>query len=257
MNEKIYNSAMKNIKTSSDFNDKTLEFLSSKEIKKEKYEKRVSRKYYYGVAIACLLIMLFAIPMLRNNTIELQNSRGNITVKYVDKIPNILTESSLVWLSEDEIFNKYNTSIIKGEVIDIKNIKIEMGKGSEEYRAIATMKILESYRGNEKSGDVIKVLLPCPINMDTWVSDTDVVSVMSVGSIGFFMPIKYDSSHIYQENNATLYLADISEYGFMDGERFAFIQTENGVVYADGAFESIAKNPSLEDIEKYILDMIE
>lgn len=251
----------KNIKTSLDFNDKTIELLSTKEIKKEKYNniKRSNRKYFYGAAVTCFLLILFVIPMLSNGTIELQNSTGNISVKYVDDIPNIHVERSLVGLSEDEIFNKYNTSIFKGEVIDIKNIKIKMGMGkrSEQYRAITTIKILENYRGNEKSGDVVKILLPCPIKGDTWVEDTEIVSGMSVGTIGIFMPIKYDESSIRKENNATLYLMEISEYGFLDGERYAFIQTENGVVYADWAFKSIPENSSLEDIEKYILDMIE
>lgn len=258
MNKKIYNSAIKNIKTSSDFNDKTIELLLSQEMKNEKYNyiKRFNRKHFYGAALACFLLMLFVIPKLSTPTIELQKSTGNIRVKYVDDIPNIYIQNDLISLSEDEIFNKYNTSIFSGEVIDIKNVKIEMGKGSEEYRAIVTIKILENYRGNEISEDVVEILLPCSINGDIWVEDTEIVSLMSVGTIGIFMPIKYDESHIRIENNATLYLMDICEYGFMDGERFAFIQTENGVAYADWAFESIPENPSLEDIKKYILDRI-
>lgn len=257
MNKKIYSSAMKNIKTSLNFNEKTIELLSSKEIEKEKYDKKNNHKYFYGIAIASLFIILFTVSMLSNPTIELENSTGNISVKYIDKVPNIYTSSDLIWLSEDEIFNKYNTSIFQGEVIDIKNIKIKMGIGSKEYRAIATIKILENYRGNQSVGEHIKILLPCPIKDKFRVEDTEVVSAMNVGTIGIFMPIKYDKSHIYKENNATLYLIDISEYGFLDGERFAFIETENGVVYADWAFENISKNSSLVDIKKYILDMIE
>lgn len=256
MNKETYKSAVKNLRVSSDFNEKTLEFLSNKEIKREKYKKRIGLKYYYGVAVACLALIFFAMPMISNPSIELKNSTGNVKVKYVNNTPNIVAKYSLIGLTEDQIFNEYNTSIFKGKVTEIKNIRIQMGWGRREYRAIATVEVLNSYRGNEKLGDTVKILLPCSINMDIKVEDTGVVSSMNVDTIGIFMPIKYDESSIWQENNATLYLKDVSDYGFLDGERFAFIQTESGIKYSEWAFESIDKNPSLEDIEKYILDMI-
>ena len=71
------------------------------------------------------------------------------------------------------------------------------------------------------------------------------------------MPLKYDETHTLKENNSTLYLKDISEYGLLDGERFAFIQKEDRVVFANWAFESISKDSSLIDIERYVLDMID
>jgi len=256
MNEKKYKQAMDHIKTSSNFNERTKKLLSNNTVKKEKYQKIIKFRYGYGILVACLLLVFF-IPMAFNNSqIELTNSTGNVKVKYVNRFPNISSSNNLVWLSEEEIFNERNTSIFKGEILDIKNIKIDMGGRYKHYRSIVSIKLIESYRGNERVGDVIKILMPGPINMDIWVEDTEVVSSMRVGDKGIFMPIKYDETHIYRENDSTLYLTDISEYGFMDGERYAFIEKENEIIYAKWAFESISKPMSLEDIEEYILDMI-
>ena len=132
MNEKKYKSAMKNIKTSSDFNENTIKMLadtSGEETKREKYKKRSIPRYIYGAVAACLLLVFLLPSMLNNSKIDLENSTGNVKVKYVNRVPDIRTENELIWLSEDEIFNRYNTSIFKGEVIDIKNIKIDMGRG--------------------------------------------------------------------------------------------------------------------------------
>lgn len=202
-------------------------------------------------------MLAILIPMLNNSAIDLQYSTGNVSVKYVKHFTKVQSNNSLVWLSEEEIFNEYNTFIFQGEVIDIKNIKIEMGKNNENYRAIASIKITENYRGNESVGDIAEVLLPCPIDTDEWVEDTDVISAIRVGTVGIFMPLKYDDkTSIWIENGAILYKTDICEYVFLDGERYAFLQTENGLSYAEWAFESIPENPTLEDIKAYILKMI-
>ena len=251
-----YKSAMNNIKTSEDFNQNTLDFLSDKANNSKRNKiKLLKNKYSYGIIAACLLILFAIYPFLNNTSIPLKNSTGDVSAKYVKNFPKVNINYDLVWLSEEEIFSKYNTSIFKGQIIDIKNIKIKLGNSSN-YKAIAKIKLMETYRGKEKAGDIIEVLLPCPIDNNVWVEDTGVISKAKVGTVGIFMPIKYDETSIWSENNTTLYLSDICDYGFPDGERFAFLETKNGISYADFAYESIPKNPSLEDIKKYILKMI-
>ena len=52
-----------------------------------------------------------------------------------------------------------------------------------------------------------------------------------------------------------LYLKDISDYGFMDGMRYAFLQTEKGLIYSKWAFTSL-NALSLDDVKKYVLEKI-
>jgi hypothetical protein len=49
---------------------------------------------------------------------------------------------------------------------------------------------------------------------------------------------------------------DIAQYGLMDGERFAFIDTGNGLIFARDAYKSIETADSLEECESYIESMI-
>jgi hypothetical protein len=116
----------------------------------------------------------------------------------------------LIKLYEEEIFNDWDTSIFKGEVVDIKNIKIEMGKNNEYYRDGVTIKIMANYRGEEVVGDVVEVLLSCAIDIDEWVADTEVISTIRVGRGEIFMPLKYDDKNsIWMENRTTLNKTDI------------------------------------------------
>lgn len=251
-----YKSTIDNIKISDDFNENTLEFLSKKGVNnKRKKIWFLKNKYCFPLIAACILFIFVLYPILTNNSIPLKNSIGNVSVKYVNEFPKFAINYDLVFLSEEAIFSKYNTSIFKGELIDIKNIKINI-ENSSNYNSIAKIKLIESYRGNEKPGDIIEVLIPCPIDSKVWVEDTGVISKARIGTVGIFMPLKYDETSIWKENNTTLYLRDICQYGFLDGERFAFLETNNGISYGDFAYESIPKNPTLEDIKKYVIKMI-
>ena len=49
---------------------------------------------------------------------------------------------------------------------------------------------------------------------------------------------------------------EIADYGFADGERFAFFETENGLIFASDAYNSIADATTLDEIEDYIESML-
>jgi hypothetical protein len=90
-----------------------------------------------------------------------------------------------------------------------------------------------------------------------WVEDTEVVSSMRAGMTGIFMPVKYDKTMYREENGARLYFQDIAEYGFLDGIRYAFLDSGRGLIFNRYAYKSISSASSLEQIEKYIAKMIE
>lgn len=260
MNKNIYKSAIDNISFSEDLYEKTLDYLSSQT---SQPQEKVTNVKVKGkklcttlTAIACVLILMISIHIFnRNSYLHLKNSSGNVSVKYINKAPSVSSSYSLVGLSEEELFHKFNTDIFRGKIEGIRNIKININ-GSTEYHAIAKIKIDKVYRGSGKVGETVSILLPSPINSNVSVEDTEVVSSMRVGMTGIFMPIKYDKTSYLEQDGAKIYWQDIAEYGFLDGLRYAFLNSPNGLIFEKNAYKSIASASSLEDIEQYVLKMI-
>lgn len=210
-----------------------------------------------SVAACFALIIGIGISFVYNqsNTIKLTNASNNASVKYVNNAPSISVFGDLEELSEEELFSKHDTDILKGTILKINNIQLNMN-GQEEYRAIAQIKVEKVYRGDCKVGNTLSILLPSPIRADLWTEHSGTVSAMKAGMTGIFMPTKYTENSYYQANGAKLALTDIAEYSFADGERYAFLKTENGVIFSKWAYKSIDKATALEEIEAYIESML-
>ena len=81
---------------------------------------------------------------------------------------------------------------------------------------------------------------------------------MKAGVTGIFMPVIYDDENsIWEQNGARLDKRDIADYGFADGERFAFLETEDGLVFSRDAYGSIDDATTLDEVEDYIKAMLE
>lgn len=210
-----------------------------------------------SVAACFVLIIGIGISLVYNqsSTIKLTEASDKVSVKYVNNVPSISVSSALVNLTEQELFSKYDTSIFKGTILKVDNIEINLN-GEKEYRAVAQIKVEKVYRGDCKVEDTVSILLPCPISNGIWVEDTGTVSAMKVGVTGIFMPMKYNETSYYEANGAKLALTDLADYGFADGERYAFLKTDNGIVFSRWAYKSIDKVTTLEEIEDYINKMI-
>ena len=228
-------------------------------------EKPVRKKYTwvkYAAAAACLILVLaVALPIgiseldYRRNGITLSDDSYQVRAKYTERSPGVQTASSLINLTEEELFTHFDTAIFKGSVAEIENIELSFN-GEKAYRAIARIRVETVYRGPCQEGDEVSVLLPCAIDTDTKVTDTEVVSAMRVGMQGIFMPMIYEETSYWEQNGARLALKDLAPYGLPDGERYAFLETGNDLVFARWAYESISDAATLEDIETYILEMI-
>ena len=51
-------------------------------------------------------------------------------------------------------------------------------------------------------------------------------------------------------------MKEIADYGFADGVRYAFLETQDGLVFSRSSYESISDATTLDEIETYILNMI-
>ena len=222
----------------------------------------------WGAAAACILLAIsfgvyHILPsndgIVDDNSFTLSRSSSNIQVSYVNELPDMpQTEANLIWLTENELINQGNTSIFYGTVQSIKNIEIDFN-GIKVYRTLSTIRVDKIYRGSCEQGDIISILLPVTITENAYVEDNSVIYAMREGMSGIFMPYQFDmvDEYSYQTTNGlTLYYLDIAQYGFLDGERYAFLETDNGLLFARTAYTSINTATSIEEIEQYIDEMI-
>ena len=59
------------------------------------------------------------------------------------------------------------------------------------------------------------------------------------------------------EIGASLDKRDLADYDFVDGERYAFLETDSGLVFSRWAYASIADATTLDEVEEYIEKMLE
>ncbi len=220
----------------------------------QRTRKFIRRKLIPAAGFILIALVVTIASRISNHTDLILS--GNISVRYIDKAPTFINSYSLAErLTEEELFYKYNTDVFLGTVKEIKNIEISFGS-RKEYRAIAKIEINKVYRGDKKAGEVTAILLPSPINTGVIVEDTEVISKIRVGENGIFMPVKYDKETVEEVNNEKLYLNELAEYGLMDGVRFAFLETENGLIFDRASYESVKAAASIQEIEDYVLKML-
>lgn len=189
--------------------------------------------------------------------VEVRTLSTGVEVRYIDTAPADSSSPCLIHLTEEELFTYFDTAIFRGTVGEIRNIELSFN-GDRAYRAIAEIEVDKVYRGPCEAGETVSVMLPCPINADVWVEDTGVISQMREGMSGIFMPIIYNEENSrWEQNGAVLIQKELVDYGFADGVRYAFLETEDGLVFSRGAYESIADARTMDEIEEYILNMIE
>lgn len=207
-----------------------------------------------GTMAACLTLAIIGHSLLTGNEPILKTN--GVTISYTDQTTFSTSEYQLIYLTEEELFTHFNTAVFKGTVTEIQNIQLDFA-GDKNYRALAKIQVEHTYRGSCEPGQIVTVLLPCPITDRVWVEDTETISVLEVGMTGIFMPIIYDEDDYWEQNGATLILRDVADYGFADGMRYAFLETDSGLFFARHAYPSIKDASTLADIEGYVITMIE
>ncbi len=211
------------------------------------------------IAATVFLSKLFIKSKPDLDKFPLSDASYGVTVSPLEKTPETVINSSadLIFLSEEDLFTKFDTEIFSGTITEIQNIVLDFD-GDKNYRAIASIQIEKVFRGNSMAGDTVKILLPCPINVeDFWVSETGIVSKMRTGMCGIFMPMIYHTNSYDEQNGARLLLTDLAPYGLADGERYCFLETAQGITFARWAYESIGEASSLTEIEAYIERMLD
>lgn len=217
-------------------------------------------KRWCAIAACFALVLVGALFWINHqrNHITLSSNSSNVTAYYTDNpFISSANSESLVELTEEELFTTFHTAIFKGTVSEIRNVALNFN-GETVYRTLAEIEVEKVYRGPYRTGDKVSVLLPCPLVDGFEVTDTSTVSAIEVGTTGIFMPMIFDDeSAIWKQNGAILDKRDIADCGFADGERYAFIENEEGLVFSRTAYSSIRNATTLDEVEDYIETMLE
>jgi len=229
-------------------------------------------KWAIPVAACLILTVSIIIPLFNKNEnidkdFNLVLSTG-VTVSYIENPPDVFGNYSLVELTEKELFSDWlgaERVIFEGVIKKVDNIELSLSPGSLWYMAIAQIEVDVVYKGNIKQGEIITVLLQSPVGRsDVCVSDSRVSSQMTEGTRGIFMPTRYDESSVMSDGNENvIYWQEIADFGIGDGERHAFLDKPDGVVFARWAyqsiqdFEAIEGAPKMDEIRQYVIFMVE
>ncbi len=218
--------------------------------------KRKGKQLWFSIGLiaACLALAIPALSLLGRDEPILKTD--GVRISYANYVPYSSMENMLIYLTEEELFTHFDTAIFKGTVTEIRNIQLDFN-GDKNYRALAKIQVEHTYRGDCTAGEIVTVLLPCPITDRVWVEDTEVISRLEVGMTGIFMPVIYGADSFWEQNGATLLLRDVADYGFADGMRYAFLETDGGLVFARHAYPSMENASTLEEVEAYVIAMIE
>lgn len=236
--------------------------VHSDETQTRKAEITMKKSYWKIIApiAACAVcsVMVFTLrPGGNNNSLELSRSSAGITASYVQEAPDYtFPMMKLREMTEEELFYSDQTDIFSGTVKSTRNVAVLMGE-QKNYYAIVEIAVDQVFRGPCASGDIATIVLNHPIDMEGMDrEDTNVTGSIREGMKGIFMPLQCDESNFVEIDGETFYWSDLADYKFLDGERYAFLETDDGLVFDRQAYKSIENAATLEDVEIYIHTML-
>lgn len=220
----------------------------------------------WGAMAACLCLVIGAITMIPyfgENTPDPQlgeiilSDKTTAGVSYgYDDGETASTKGQLKYLTEEEMFIHENKYVFRGTVSGLTNVTIDFN-GEKAVRCIATIVINEVYQGELVVGNQITMLIPCAIDLvGSAVEDTGVIAQLEIGMEGIFMPWVYDENSYMEMNGAILIMQDLAPCGLADGMRWAFLDTEQGLVFLRSAYPGAKDATNLDDIEAYVIEML-
>ncbi|MGH1443900.1 MAG: hypothetical protein ACRAUN_10455 [Exiguobacterium profundum] len=210
-------------------------------------------KWGAGLLIAVAAGFMLFTSNVWNERIPLSTDSTANSVHIVDqsKVTSDISEENMMDMTEDELFSKWNPVVVRGTVTNIRHIEIDFN-GETEYQSLITIHVSNVYRGDVQIGRDLIVRADA-IGETGQAEHMSVISHVQEGMEGIFMPIPYDDEFVWEQNDATLRLKDIADYGFPDGERYLFLDTPNGLLFERDAFPSLQGVDSLDEVEDWMM----
>ncbi|MBG0917742.1 hypothetical protein [Exiguobacterium sp. SRB7LM] len=210
-------------------------------------------KWGAGLLIAVASGFMLFTSNVWNERIPLSTDSTANSVHIVDqsKVKPDISEENMMEMTEDELFSKWDPVVVRGTVTDIRHIEIDFN-GETEYQSLIKIHVSNVYRGDVQVGQDLIVRADA-IKETGQTTDASVISHVKQGMEGIFMPIPYDDEFVWEQNEATLRLKDIADYGFPDGERYLFLVTPNGLLFERDAYPSLQGLDSLDEVEHWMM----
>lgn len=211
-----------------------------------------------AVAAAALLIAIGLPNTGKKDGGDVLYTKGDVIVTEVTEVPEIPSNSSAITaiFNEEEVFNKFDTVAFMGTVKEVKNLKMDFD-GVVHYRAMAVITVDKVYSGDLSVGETVNAMLPGPVDRGSVMgADFNITRAMKPGERGIFMPIVYSSDEVWEENGKQLKMTEFAEYVIIDTVRFAFMDTEEGLLFERNTFPAIKDAKTLEEVEPYIMDKV-
>ena len=159
--------------------------------------------------------------------------------------------SDMMAYAEKELFS-HPTDIFRGEITGGSYYLVDF-EGVGYYYSVVTVRVDEVYRGDLAAGDVVSIKAGAVSRQGIWVEDTKTVSAMKEGISGIFMVNGYMGE---VRNDAFFDGGGVITHHFRDGERYAFLETEAGLVFSEWAYPSLKNAETLQDVEAFVTKMV-
>ena len=211
-----------------------------------------------AVAAAALFITLGLPNMGKNDGGDVLYTKGDVVVTEVTEVPEIPSNPSAITaiFNEQEVFNMFDTVAFMGTVKEVVNLKLDFD-GVAHYRAMAVITVDKVYDGDLTVGETVNAMLPGPVDTGNIMgADFNITRAMKPGERGIFMPIVYSSDEVWEENGKELKMTEFAKYAIIDTIRFAFMDTDEGLLFERNTFPAIKDAKTLEEVETYIMDKV-
>lgn len=163
------------------------------------------------------------------------------------------SDASLVWLDPEEIFAR-DTVIFRGVVRGLRYFEVDPAG----YYTVASVEVTDCLRGDLAAGDTYNVLYwGAPGRATTSISGD--LEHLAVGSEAIFMPYRATEETGWRSGDTFFCYADLAELYFDEGIRFLFLDTGDGVSYAEEVYDIPAadgETVTLDDVTAYLRSLL-
>ena len=163
------------------------------------------------------------------------------------------SDASLVWLDPEEIFAR-DTVIFRGVVRGLRYFEVDPAG----YYTVASVEVTDCLRGDLAAGDTYNVLYwGAPGRATTSISGD--LEHLAVGSEAIFMPYRATEETGWRSGDTFFCYADLAELYFDEGIRFLFLDTGDGVSYAEEVYDIPAadgETVTLDDVAAYLRSLL-
>lgn len=159
------------------------------------------------------------------------------------------SSACLVWLEPEEIL-AWDTVIFRGTVRDLRYFEVTVG-GMTSYYTVASVEVTDCVRGELGTGDIYNLLYPGAAGRMS-VSTAGGLEYLESGSGAVFMANRATADTGWRSGEDYFCYADLAELYILEGIRFLFLDTGDGLSFERNVYADIANAETLDEVMDYL-----